>query len=112
VGIGGRLADELGITEAQQEELRAAAEKAMEELRVEQAKLQAQAQEKILSALTAEQRAQYKKLVGDPFAYVPDPPQFGRGGNFGGRGGQDGRGGQGRGGQGRGGQGRGGRPGN
>jgi len=96
VGIGGRLADELEITEEQQTALREAAEKVMEELRVEQAKLQAQAQEKILSVLTAAQRAEYKKLVGEPFAYVPDPPQFGRGGD-GGRGGDRGRqGGQGR----------------
>jgi Spy/CpxP family protein refolding chaperone len=84
IGISGRLAEELGITEQQQEELQAAAEKAMEEMRAAQAKLQEEARQKVLATLSPAQQAKYKELVGEPFDYVPEQPQFG--GRDGGRG--------------------------
>jgi Spy/CpxP family protein refolding chaperone len=89
---GGSLAEELGITEAQQEKLRAANEKLQDELRQKIAKLQSEAQEELLKVLTPKQQAKFKDLVGEPFEF--QRMQFGGGG--GGRGGAPGRGGQGR----------------
>jgi len=63
----GRIADELGLTEEQIEELRKKAEEAQEEMRQKLEELRKQAEEKILSALTPEQRAKWQKMVGEPF---------------------------------------------
>ncbi|MEQ8785573.1 MAG: hypothetical protein RIC55_04710 [Pirellulaceae bacterium] len=76
--IGGQLAEDLGITEQQREEMREAAEKAFAEMREQQQKLQAEAQEKILAVLTPAQRQKYKQMMGEPFDYQAD--QGGRGG--------------------------------
>jgi Spy/CpxP family protein refolding chaperone len=100
---GGSLADELGITEAQQEKLRAANEKLQDELRQKIAELQNEAQEELLKALTPKQQAKFKELVGEPFEFQrmqfggPGGGQrgFQRGGR-GGFGGDRGRGGEGR----------------
>ncbi len=89
------LAKELNITEEQMEKMREAAEKANEDMRKEMEKLRQKAMEKVLSVLSAEQRAKYKELMGEPFD-MGDPRQgFGRGGNRGGDRGGD-RGGRGR----------------
>lgn len=82
---GGSLAEELGITEAQQEKLRAANEKLQNELRQKIAELQKEAQEELLKVLTSQQQAKFKDLVGEPFDF--QPMQFGGpGGGPGGRG--------------------------
>jgi Spy/CpxP family protein refolding chaperone len=86
---GGSLAEELGITESQQEKLRAENEKLQNELRQKIAELQKEAQEELLKILTAEQQAKFKEMVGDPFEF--QPMQFG-GGPGGPGGGQRGRG--------------------
>ena len=93
----GPLADELGITEEQIEELREKAEEVQEELQEEIRKLQEEAREEILTVLTPAQRRKYKELIGEPFEF--SRPTFGQGGPGGGRFGQGGQGG-GRGGRG------------
>jgi Spy/CpxP family protein refolding chaperone len=77
----GALADELKITPEQVEALRAKQQEVQEEMRKEIEQLQAEAREKVLSVLTAEQRAKLNSLMGNPIEFAP--PQFG---GFGGRG--------------------------
>jgi len=64
---GGSLAEELGITETQQEKLRATNEKLEAELRQKIAELRNKAQDELLKVLTTKQQAQFKELVGEPF---------------------------------------------
>ncbi len=94
-----QLKKDLGITEDQEAKMREEAEKAQEELRKETAKLQQKALDRVLSVLSAEQRSQYKEMVGDPFDFGAGGGMFGgqggRGGQGGGRGQDGGRGGQG-----------------
>lgn len=93
---GGSLAEELGITESQQEKLRAADEKLQDELRQKIAELQKEAQEELLKVLTPQQQAKFKELVGEPFEFqrmqFGGGPGVGPGGRgqagFGGRGGR------------------------
>ena len=72
---GGSLAEELGITEPQQEKLRAANEKLEAELRQKIAELRSKAQDELLKVLTTKQQAQFKDLVGEPFEFQQQ--QFG-----------------------------------
>ncbi len=83
---GGSMAEELGITETQQEKLRAANEKLQNELRQKIAELQNEAQEELLKILTPQQQAKFKELVGEPFEFAP--MEFRRPGGEGGRGGR------------------------
>ncbi len=91
---GGSLAEELGISEEQQEKLREANERLEQELRQKVAELRNEAQEELLKLLTPKQQAKFKELVGEPFEF--QPMQFRRPG---GEGGQDGERGRGRGGR-------------
>lgn len=75
------LKAELGLTDAQIEELKKAQEEAQTELRTKMAKIQEEAREKVLRVLTPEQQAKIKKLMGNKIEF--SPPQFG---GFGGRG--------------------------
>ncbi len=80
----GTVADELGITEQQREQLREKAQKLQAEL---QKKLQAE----LVKELTPAQQTKLKELMGKPFTFEQTPPpQFGgrggRPGAFGGRG--------------------------
>jgi Spy/CpxP family protein refolding chaperone len=95
---GGALATELNITEEQKEKLRAKQAEVEEELRKETEQLRLEARDKILSVLTAEQRAKLNALMGKPIEFQ----QFGGfgGGGFGGPGGRGGAGGRGPGGPG------------
>lgn len=86
---GGSLAEELGVTESQQEKLRAANEKLQDELRQKIAELQNEAQEELLKILTPQQQAKFKDLVGEPFEF--QRMEFRRPGGEGGRGGAAGR---------------------
>lgn len=61
------LANELGITDAQKEKLKARAEEIKVKLAEEMAKLKEQAQEDLLSVLDATQRAKLKEMTGDKF---------------------------------------------
>jgi Spy/CpxP family protein refolding chaperone len=83
---GGALATELNITEEQKEKLRAKQAEVEEELRKETEQLRLEARDKILSVLTAEQRAKLNALMGKPIEFQ----QFGGfgGGGFGGPGGR------------------------
>jgi Spy/CpxP family protein refolding chaperone len=70
----------LEITDSQKEALTEKAKEIEADLRQKMAKLRAEAQAKLLEALTPAQRAKWKEVAGDPF-------DFGRGGGFGGFGG-------------------------
>ncbi|WP_425616416.1 hypothetical protein NA78x_000062 [Anatilimnocola sp. NA78] len=90
-GISDTLATDLGITDAQKEELRKKAEAVQADLDKKLAKLRDEARAEILSVLTADQRAKLDKLTGPKFEFSPQ--QFGGPGG-GGPGGQGGRGGR------------------
>jgi Spy/CpxP family protein refolding chaperone len=87
----GTLATELNITEDQKEKLRAKQEEVEQELQKEMEQLRLEAREKILSVLTAEQRAKLNSLMGQPIQFQ----QFGGFGGFGGGRGPGGPGGPG-----------------
>jgi Spy/CpxP family protein refolding chaperone len=76
----GPVADELGLTDAQREKIRAKAEKLEAELRQKLAEMRAQAQAELLKELTPQQQAKIKEMYGEPFEFRRDEPQFGRGG--------------------------------
>ena len=78
------LKEKLGITDEQQERLDKLAEEANKEMEAKIAKARTEAREKVLSGLTPEQQATFKKLFGD---------EFQRQNRFGGPGGPGGRGG-------------------
>ena len=88
----GSVAEELGITEEQQEDIRKKAEEVQKELNEKIAKLREEARDDILQALTPQQRAKFKQMVGEPFEFQQQ--RFG-GGQGGGRFGRGNRGGQG-----------------
>jgi len=88
---GGSLAEELGISESQQEKLRAANEKLEAELRQKIAELRNEAQDELLKVLTPQQQAKFRELVGEPFEF--QQMEFRRPGGEGGQGGR-GRGGR------------------
>lgn len=106
--MGGPLADKLGLTDDQKEQLREKAREVEAKLQEKMAAARAEAREEMLTVLTAEQRATLDEMTGTPFT-LPEPPQFGRGGDRGGfdrggdrgdrgpRGGREGRPGEGRG---------------
>ncbi|MCL4202890.1 MAG: hypothetical protein KJ000_10355 [Pirellulaceae bacterium] len=89
---GGPLADELGLSDAQREKIRAKAEQLEAELRKKLAEMRAQAQAELLKELTPQQQAKIKEMFGEPFEFRRDEmPQVGRGGP-GAQGGPAGRG--------------------
>ena len=63
------LAEKLGITDQQKEELQEAAEKAQKKMQEEVAKLRKKMEDEILGVLSKEQRAKYKQLIGEPFEF-------------------------------------------
>lgn len=68
--ISETLVDELGLTDEQIENLREKAEEVSAKLKEKVAKLTAQAQEEIFSAvLSKDQHAKYKELMGDAFEF-------------------------------------------
>ncbi|QDU89987.1 LTXXQ motif protein [Pirellulimonas nuda] len=87
--LSGSLADELGLTEEQKEQLKAKAEKVRADLQKKMADLRKAAEEELLSVLTPAQREKLKKMMGQEFEVDP------RAAFQGGRGGQQGRGGRG-----------------
>jgi Spy/CpxP family protein refolding chaperone len=78
---GQQFAEELGLTEAQREKIRAKAEQLEAELRQKMAELRSKAQEELLKELTPAQQAQIKERLGEPFEFQGGGmPQFGQGG--------------------------------
>jgi len=77
----GRVAEELGLTDEQRQQMQAKAAEAQKELEEKMQKLRNEAREKVLSVLTADQRAKFDALLGTPFEMTQ------RG--FGGPGGRD-----------------------
>lgn len=82
------VVEQLGLTEAQVEELRKKAEEVRAEVREKVQKIEEEAREDLLGVLTPEQREKYKKLVGEQFEFQGGQG-FG-GGGFRSRGGQGG----------------------
>jgi Spy/CpxP family protein refolding chaperone len=74
------LAEDLALTDAQKEALRAKAEKLNAELQQKIAELRNKAQEELLKELTPQQQAKIKERFGEPFEFQRDDLQFGRGG--------------------------------
>lgn len=66
---GDFLAEKLGITDAQKEQLEKVREEVEAELQKKMAEIRAEAEEKILGVLTATQKAQLEKLRGEPFEF-------------------------------------------
>jgi Spy/CpxP family protein refolding chaperone len=90
----GPLAEELGITDAQREELAEKAREVQEEMQKKIAELRAEAQDDLLSVLKPEQRKKLESMMGEKFEM--EQPDFGRGqGGQRGQRGQGGRGGRG-----------------
>jgi Spy/CpxP family protein refolding chaperone len=92
----GELADTLGLTETQRDQIREKSEAVQKDLSEKIAQLRVDARNQLLEVLTPEQKAKLEGMMGSEFA-LPEP-QFGPGGP-GGRGGFGGRGGRGRGGE-------------
>ncbi|MDG1513141.1 MAG: hypothetical protein P8L78_15655 [Mariniblastus sp.] len=87
--MGGSLADKLGITADQKERLSEKAEELQKEMNEKIAKLRAEMQDELLGELTADQRAQYKEMMGDAFKFERST-RGGPGGDRGGAGGDRG----------------------
>lgn len=96
----GQLAEQLGITDDQREELQKKAEELQQEFNKKMQQLRQEMQEKLLDQLSAEQRKKYRDMVGEAFEFQqPERGAFGRGVEGGrGRGGRGGRSGRGQGG--------------
>lgn len=74
--LRGELAEKLGITEEQQEQLRAKAEEEQEKLQQQVRKLTEEARERVLSVLSQSQRDELNRMMGKSFE-MPEP-EFGR----------------------------------
>jgi hypothetical protein len=97
VGLGGPVAEDLGLSEADQDKLREKARGLEQELARKTAEIRRQLQEQLIADLSEDQRAKFKEMVGEPFEFRDEPGQGrGFGGGFGGGRGE-GRGGEGRG---------------
>ena len=83
------LAQQLGLTAEQQEQLQARAEEIQQEMEQKVAQFRLEARQKLLEVLTAEQRQKLEALMGATIE-LPEDQGFGRGG-FGRRGNRDGR---------------------
>lgn len=95
------VVEALEITPDQKSKLEDLEKEVAKEIADKVAKARADARDKLLGALTPEQKAKFKELMGVEFRF--SQPQQGRGpgqGGFGGQGGQGGQGGRGQGGQG------------
>lgn len=90
--LRGELAEELGITEEQREQMAAKAEELQQELQQKIEQLRKDAQEELMGLLTPEQRSKIESMMGSEFEM--QTPAFG--GRFGGPGGQRGTRGRGR----------------
>lgn len=90
----GELAESLGLSDQQKEQLRERSQQVQQELQEKIAQLRTEARGKLMDVLTPEQRAKLQSMLGEDFA-VPDQPGGGRFVGRGGRRGQRGQGGPG-----------------
>jgi Spy/CpxP family protein refolding chaperone len=89
----GELADTLGLTESQRDQIREKSEQVQKDLNEKIAQLRTDARNQLLDVLTPEQKAKLQSMMGSEFA-LPEP-QFGPPGGPGGPGGRgNGRGGR------------------
>jgi Spy/CpxP family protein refolding chaperone len=89
----GELADTLGLSESQRDQIREKSEEVQKDLQAKISQLRVDARNQLLEVLTPEQRSKLESMMGAEFA-VPEP-QFGGPGGRGGRGfGVGGRGGR------------------
>jgi Spy/CpxP family protein refolding chaperone len=63
------IAQDLGLTDAQKEQLRAKSAQLEEEVRKKLAELRAETQNELLKVLTPAQQAKWKDMVGEPFEF-------------------------------------------
>jgi Spy/CpxP family protein refolding chaperone len=63
------IAQDLGLTDAQKEQLQAKSAQLEEEVRKKLAELRAQSQNELLKVLTPAQQAKWKEMVGEPFEF-------------------------------------------
>jgi len=77
------VAGQLGITEQQRDQLRDKSQQVEQDLRKKIADLRRQAQEELISLLSAEQQAKYRELVGAPFEFPAPQRQPGQPGGRG-----------------------------
>ena len=91
----GAIAEQLGLTEKQKEELQEKAEELQKEYNKRMAKLRKEMQEELLEELSPEQRKKFHDMMGESFEFEQTQGRGGRGGGRGGegRGGRGGRGG-------------------
>ena len=73
--LGGDVAQQLGVTDPQREQLRAKFEEVEREYRRKVAELRRQAQDELLTVLTPEQQAKLRDLMGEPFEFAAVPPR-------------------------------------
>lgn len=85
---GGELADALGLTPEQQEQLRQRAEQVQQEMQDKIRQLRADARQKLLEVLTPEQRAKLDAMMGEQFDLPDRGPRGRMRGQPGGRSGQ------------------------
>lgn len=96
--INGSIAEKLGITDEQKEQIEERAQELQQELNEKMAELRREMQEKLLAELTPEQQDAYRKLAGEEFEFEQqrrerpegDRQRPGRGGQEGRRGGDRG----------------------
>lgn len=74
--LSGAIAEKLGITPEQQEEMRSKAQQEQEKLAEQIRKLTEESRERVLAVLSESQRAQLKELMGEQ--YDMPQPQWGR----------------------------------
>jgi len=86
------VADALKLTDDQKEALKKKEQEISGDMQKELTKVREKYRDKLLETLTPEQRAEWKKLVGNPVEF--SAPQFGGGGRPGGTGAQGGQGGR------------------
>ncbi len=82
--MNGPLADKLGLTDEQKQQLREKAREIEAQLQEKMAAARAEARDEMLTVLTSEQRATLEEMTGTPFTMSEQPP-FGRGGDRGNR---------------------------
>jgi hypothetical protein len=88
--LSGAMAEQLGITDEQREEMVAKAQELQQEMQEKIAKMRADAEEELKSLLTPEQRAKLEEMMGSKFD-MPEPQFGGRGGFGQGQGGPGGQ---------------------
>jgi Spy/CpxP family protein refolding chaperone len=82
----GELADQLGLTDQQKEQLQQKSEQVQQDLQAKIRQLRLDARGQLLEVLTAEQKAKLEALMGTQFD-LPEPDPNPNGGQFGNRGG-------------------------